>query len=52
MPAWYDIYTLSESDDREDEVGVRESANALLEMIKTEEKAGIPRERIFIGGKL
>ena len=50
MPAWYDIYTLGESDEREDEEGVHESAAALLEMVAAEEKAGIPRDRIFIGG--
>lgn len=50
MPSWYDIYTLNESDEREDEAGLRESSDALLRLVKAEQQAGIPAERVFIGG--
>ncbi|PJF17021.1 hypothetical protein PSACC_03167 [Paramicrosporidium saccamoebae] len=50
MPAWYDIYTLSDTDENEDETGLQKSANALLDYVKVEQAAGIPNERIFIGG--
>jgi predicted esterase len=50
MPAWYDIYTLNENDEREDENGLRKSTNTLLDYVKMEQAAGIPSERIFIGG--
>lgn len=51
MPAWYDIYTLSETDDREDETGLRESAQTLVRLMEEEHtKRNIPPERIFIGG--
>lgn len=52
MPAWYDIYTLSESDEREDEKGLHESTATLMDLVKKEESAGISPERIFIGGTL
>lgn len=50
MPSWYDIYTLTESDEREDEAGLQESAKTVLDLVQAEQRAGIPANRIFIGG--
>lgn len=49
MPAWYDIYGLSD-DAPQDQAGILESVAQLQELIAEEEKRGIPRERIVIGG--
>ena len=47
MPAWYDIYSLDETDKREDETGMLASARHLHDLI---EKETLPKERIFVGG--
>lgn len=49
MPAWYDIMELR-SDSRQDKDGIIESAKGILEIVAEEEKRGIPRNKIVIGG--
>lgn len=49
MPSWFDIYGLG-PDSPEDEQGVKQSAQKLAQLISDEEKRGIPRDRIVIGG--
>ena len=49
MPGWYDIYSL-ENRDREDVVGIKDSAKLIIQLIEKESQNGIPYERIFIGG--
>ncbi|CAD5111286.1 DgyrCDS608 [Dimorphilus gyrociliatus] len=49
MPSWFDIYGLA-PDSPEDEQGVKQSAQKLAQLISDEEKRGIPRSRIVIGG--
>lgn len=50
MPAWYDIYSLDELDEREDQAGLEDSAEMILDLVKEERTSGIPLDRIFIGG--
>lgn len=50
MPAWYDIYSLDETERREDIKGLEASAATILDLVKKEEASGIPLQRIFIGG--
>lgn len=50
MPAWYDIYSLNERDDREDELGIKEAATTVIDLVRGEQAKGIPLEQIFIGG--
>lgn len=51
MPSWYDILTLSESDEREDEKGLIQSRDAIFKIVEDEIRAtGIPSERIIVGG--
>lgn len=50
MPSWYDIYTLDENDEREDEAGLRQSMSTVIDLISKEKAAGISAERIFLGG--
>ncbi|QRV72699.1 carbohydrate esterase family 1 protein [Ceratobasidium sp. AG-Ba] len=50
MPAWFDIFSLGKSDDREDEEGILRSSAAINQLIKAENDAGIPNERIVVGG--
>ncbi|QRV87569.1 carbohydrate esterase family 1 protein [Ceratobasidium sp. AG-Ba] len=45
MPAWFDIFSLGKSDDREDEEGILRSSAAINQLIKVENDAGIPNER-------
>lgn len=49
MPAWYNLYGLT-PDAQEDEDGINESTSILHSMIDAEIRAGIPSERIIIGG--
>eukprot|EP00124_Ichthyophonus_hoferi_P004819 Ihof_evm1s587 gene=Ihof_evmTU1s587 len=49
MPAWFDLYGLS-PDVGEDTKGILESAKRVHNLIDAEIKAGIPSERIFLGG--
>ncbi|CAE6435939.1 unnamed protein product [Rhizoctonia solani] len=50
MPGWFDLYSLGKSDDKEDEEGLLESSALLKELVDAENAAGIPNERIVIGG--
>lgn len=50
MPSWYDISSLSEGDESEDVEGLKNSSRVLLSLVSEERQAGIPSERIFIGG--
>lgn len=49
MRAWYDIYDLTNRE-REDEEGVRESAQQIDALIQQEITNGIPTEKIFLAG--
>jgi len=49
MRAWYDIVAIDPSVP-EDESGIRESANAIGDLIQTEKKDGIKAQRIVIAG--
>merc|ERR1712176_1384738 len=48
MPAWYDIYSLSEFSE-EDSEGIKKSAGVVHELIQEEEKS-VPSDKIFVGG--
>ncbi|KAG5675520.1 hypothetical protein PVAND_005416 [Polypedilum vanderplanki] len=49
MPSWFDIRTL-EVGGSEDEAGIKSAATKVHGMINNEIKAGIPAERIVLGG--
>ncbi|KAJ0399392.1 hypothetical protein P43SY_008150 [Pythium insidiosum] len=49
MPSWYDIKSLSKSDD-DDADGIEASRDRLLGFIEKEVAAGIPHSRIVLGG--
>ncbi|XP_061175036.1 acyl-protein thioesterase 1-like [Saccostrea echinata] len=49
MPSWFDIIGLG-PDSPEDEEGIKASSEILRKLIEEEEKAGIPANRIVIGG--
>ncbi|KAG5445045.1 acyl-protein thioesterase [Clonorchis sinensis] len=49
MPAWYDIHGLT-PDSRQDEAGILEANDELEKFVQAEIKAGIPANRIVIGG--
>lgn len=49
MPSWFDIRGLSPGSS-EDEPGIKAAAELLQTFIDEEEKAGIKRERIMVGG--
>ncbi|KAG8745547.1 hypothetical protein FRC10_007725 [Ceratobasidium sp. 414] len=46
----FDLYSLGKTDDKEDEEGLLRSAAAINQLVKTENDAGIPNEKIVIGG--
>ncbi len=50
MPAWYDIFSLDEKDEREDEAGLMQSKKVIEELIEYELKNGIGEDRIVLGG--
>lgn len=50
MPSWYDIKSLGDIKSEQDEVGVIKSVERLKEVIAEEVAAGIPEDRIVIGG--
>jgi len=51
MPGWYDIASLSDLSNRsEDEAGILRSQKVFHALIDEEIKAGIPSERIVLGG--
>lgn len=49
MPAWYDIIDLHEGA-REDKQGIIQSVKEILELVSEEERSGISRDKIVIGG--
>lgn len=49
IPAWYDIVCLSEGSPQDKE-GIIQSAKGILELVAEEEKRGISRDKIVIGG--
>lgn len=49
MPAWFDLLSL-DPNGMEDENGIKTAAEGIHRLIAEEEKAGIPTERILIGG--
>jgi phospholipase/carboxylesterase len=49
MPAWFDIYELTEHG-RIDEAGIRETQQAIQQLIEREIAAGIPASRIVLAG--
>ncbi|KAG9102000.1 hypothetical protein FS749_000565 [Ceratobasidium sp. UAMH 11750] len=50
MPAWFDLYSLGSTDDKEDEEGILRSSAAINLLVKAENDAGIPNEKIVLGG--
>ena len=50
MPSWYDIKSLGNVQAQQDEEGILKSVDRLKEIIAEEVAAGIPTERIVIGG--
>ena len=51
MPGWYDIFEFGDLTNRtEDEVGIVRSQKVFHSLIAEEIKAGIPAERIVLGG--
>jgi len=49
MPSWFDLRSLDASAN-EDEVGIKRAADGIHQLIEQEEKAGIPSNRIVVGG--
>eukprot|EP00051_Salpingoeca_urceolata_P009805 m.119153 g.119153 ORF g.119153 m.119153 type:complete len:279 (-) comp16454_c0_seq2:252-1088(-) len=49
MPAWFDLYGLSPTGP-EDADGIKKAAKELHEIIEAEHSAGIPYDRIVVGG--
>ncbi|KAH9392687.1 acyl-protein thioesterase [Tyrophagus putrescentiae] len=49
MPSWFDLYSL-DSTGRVDEHGIERAKTLVHELINNEEKAGIPSNRILLGG--
>ncbi|XP_054154478.1 acyl-protein thioesterase 2-like [Oppia nitens] len=49
MPSWFDLYSL-DTDSRVDEEGVKKATTYVHQLIANEEKAGIPANRIVLGG--
>lgn len=49
MPSWFDIKSL-EVGGSEDEAGIKEAAHQVHGMINNEVRAGIPADRIILGG--
>lgn len=50
MPAWYDLRTLEDVNQAQDEAGMLASVEILKSLIKEETDKGIPSNRIIIGG--
>jgi len=50
MPSWFDIRSLDKSDGNEDEAGVKKASELITKMINDEVQAGIPANRILLGG--
>ncbi|XP_076462911.1 acyl-protein thioesterase 1-like [Babylonia areolata] len=49
MPSWFDIYGL-DMNSPQDTDGIKEASHTLQQLVESEVKGGIPRDRIFIGG--
>ncbi|KPM08510.1 acyl-protein thioesterase 1-like protein [Sarcoptes scabiei] len=49
MPSWFDLYSLSSSGPV-DEAGIEKAKTVIHKLIDDEEKAGIPSNRILLGG--
>ena len=50
MPSWYDIYSLDINSRRIDEDGIRQSCQAIRQLIARENARGVPCDRIFLAG--
>ncbi|KZW04197.1 Phospholipase/carboxylesterase [Exidia glandulosa HHB12029] len=55
MPSWYDLYSLGDAESfkaerKEDEQGMLRSRDSILSLINKDIEAGIPQERIVVGG--
>ncbi|KAJ9086390.1 hypothetical protein DSO57_1004451 [Entomophthora muscae] len=50
MSSWYDVYSLNNIDQEQDEKGMLESVQKVNQFIQAEIDAGIPANRIVIGG--
>lgn len=50
MPGWFDIKSLTNVHGQEDEDGMLKSANLVHKLITEEVDAGIPSDRIIVGG--
>lgn len=50
MPAWFDLSTLEDVNQRPDEAGINSSMDILHSLVLEETKNGIPSSRIIIGG--
>ncbi|KAJ1789122.1 hypothetical protein LPJ59_005405 [Coemansia sp. RSA 2399] len=50
MPSWYDVMSLDEISSVEDEAGMNMSMMQINELIRNEIDAGIPADRIVVGG--
>ena len=51
MPGWYDIKSLDKINERdEDEVGIKRSQEYFHSLIDAEVEAGIPADRVVLGG--
>ncbi|KAG5440241.1 hypothetical protein PCANB_001811 [Pneumocystis canis] len=50
MPSWYDIFSLNDINEKEDEEGMLKSVQQLQHFITQEVEQGILSERIIIGG--
>lgn len=50
MTAWYDLKTLGDVENMQDEEGILNSIERLKQLISEEEAEGIPSDRIIVGG--
>ncbi|KIY97237.1 lysophospholipase II [Monoraphidium neglectum] len=50
MPGWYDISSLEDIDQKEDEAGLVESKRYIESLIAAEEREGVPSDRIVVAG--
>ncbi|XP_003745788.1 acyl-protein thioesterase 1 [Galendromus occidentalis] len=49
MPAWFNLYSL-DAEGPQDEAGIKAASETIQKIIRDEESAGIPSERIIVGG--
>ncbi|EJF62227.1 Phospholipase/carboxylesterase [Dichomitus squalens LYAD-421 SS1] len=50
MPSWFDIYEFGSINAREDETGMLQTVHSLNQLITAEVDAGVPANRIVLGG--